>query len=350
MKKNKIILSLSLGLLLTSCNQANTQSKDKVSEETISQALDGQSQTSESSKDANKSKDQKDKKGKLDYDDWRKIIVDMGEFSPTLAKNLTDDQIQELVDEATEKSEETGYWDVKDFVFQELSKQYPELSDKFPLDTIERRENWVASEEGANTDKFEYERRLISDLGYDSSKVWSVDDKAIEDAFHKAYEDNPELYYDDYVKNAAADLFSDPNDSNDDKDIKENKEESQKVEETNTSEDTKTTDTEENIESEDTSEESNDDSNNNGIKKYGSSQTDYDAIKTALVQYYEFSPSSVNQMSNEDIDLAYTRAMNRLEETGFGDIGLIFEELGKMYPGSSTMYPGDTSESSETNN
>ena len=30
-----------------------------------------------------------------------------------------------------------------------------------------------------------------------------------------------------------------------------------------------------------------------------------------------------------------------LEKTGFGDIGLIFDELGKLYPGASTMYPGE---------
>ena len=77
------------------------------------------------------------------------------------------------------------------------------------------------------------------------------------------------------------------------------------------------------------------------MRRFGSSQTDYDAIKSAMVQYYEFSPSVVNQMTNEDIDKAYTRAMDRLEETGFGDIGLIFDELGKMYPGASTMYPGE---------
>ena len=53
-------------------------------------------------------------------------------------------------------------------------------------------------------------------------------------------------------------------------------------------------------------------------------------------------------MTNEDIDRAYTRAMNRLEETGFGDIGLIYEELGNMYPGASTMYPG-TEGTSTTN-
>lgn len=46
-------------------------------------------------------------------------------------------------------------------------------------------------------------------------------------------------------------------------------------------------------------------------------------------------------MKNEDIDIAYTRAMSKLEETGEGDLGLIIEELGNMYPGSSTMYPGE---------
>ena len=49
-------------------------------------------------------------------------------------------------------------------------------------------------------------------------------------------------------------------------------------------------------------------------------------------------------MTNNDIDIAYTRAMARLEETGTGDIGLIFEELGNMFPGSSKMYPGEQTE------
>lgn len=49
-------------------------------------------------------------------------------------------------------------------------------------------------------------------------------------------------------------------------------------------------------------------------------------------------------MKNEDIDIAYTRAMSKLEETGEGDLGLIIEELGNMYPGASTMYPGEQAE------
>ncbi|BFL71499.1 MULTISPECIES: hypothetical protein [Anaerococcus] len=333
MKKNKIIISLSLGLLLTSCNQTNNQNKNSVSEETIAQALDGEKE--KKSNEILDSDDKEKKSKKLGADDWRDIIVDMGDFSQTLAKNLTDDQIQELVDDATKKSKETGYWDVKDFVFQELSRQYPELSNKFPLDTIGRRENWTASKKGEVTDKFNYERQVMADLGYPSNSVWSIDDKLIEDAFHTAYENDPKLYYDDYVKNAADLLFEKIDDQ------EENKA-------TENAEDDKEKTSEENVEETDNNTSNNSDKNK--LKKYGSSQTDYDAIKSALVQYYEFSPSSVNQMTNEDIDIAYTRALKRLDETGFGDIGVIFEELGKMYPGSSTMYPGDASENSESNN
>lgn len=333
MKKNKIIIILSLGLLLTSCNQTNNQNKNSVSEETIAQALDGEKE--KKSNEILDSDDKEKKSKKLGADDWRDIIVDMGDFSQTLAKNLTDDQIQELVDDATKKSKETGYWDVKDFVFQELSRQYPELSNKFPLDTIGRRENWTASKKGEVTDKFNYERQVMADLGYPSNSVWSIDDKLIEDAFHTAYENDPKLYYDDYVKNAADLLFEKIDDQ------EENKA-------TENAEDDKEKTSEENVEETDNNTSNNSDKNK--LKKYGSSQTDYDAIKSALVQYYEFSPSSVNQMTNEDIDIAYTRALKRLDETGFGDIGVIFEELGKMYPGSSTMYPGDASENSESNN
>ncbi|MDU2353518.1 MAG: hypothetical protein E7D92_02860, partial [Anaerococcus sp.] len=183
--------------------------------------------------------------------------------------------------------------------------------------------------------KFNYERQVMADLGYPSNSVWSIDDKLIEDAFHTAYENDPKLYYDDYVKNAADLLFEKIDDQ------EENKA-------TENAEDDKEKTSEENVEETDNNTSNNSDKNK--LKKYGSSQTDYDAIKSALVQYYEFSPSSVNQMTNEDIDIAYTRALKRLDETGFGDIGVIFEELGKMYPGSSTMYPGDASENSESNN
>ena len=60
-----------------------------------------------------------------------------------------------------------------------------------------------------------------------------------------------------------------------------------------------------------------------------------------MVSHYDFDEEVVANMSNKDLDLAYTRAQRRLEETGFGDIGLIFDEIGKLYPGASSMYPGE---------
>lgn len=319
MKNNKIIIALGLVLTLTACDQ--NASKTAVSEETISQALDGpvenqdivdekQDQTEETQTNENE-----DKNDATDLNKWRDMILNIGEFSPTLVKNLTDDDLEKLIEDANQLSEETGYWDAKDFVFQDLAKMYPELSNKFPLDSVENRYNQEAAEEGDYNGTFDYERQLMIDMGYPSNEVWAIDDKTVQDAFHEAYEDDIDLYYEDYVENAASILFGE--DEEDDDDQAESSTEDQKSENT---------------------------SSKNKIKKYGSSQTDYDAIKASLVQYYEFSPASVNQMTNNDIDIAYTRAMARLEETGTGDIGLIFEELGNMFPGSSKMYPGEQTE------
>ena len=319
MKNNKIIIALGLVLTLTACDQ--NASKTAVSEETISQALDGpvenqdivdekQDQTEET-----QTKENEDKNDATDLNKWRDMILNIGEFSPTLVKNLTDDDLEKLIEDANQLSEETGYWDAKDFVFQELAKMYPELANKFPLDSVENRYNQEAAEEGDYNGTFDYERQLMIDMGYPSNEVWAIDDKSVQDAFHEAYEDDIDLYYEDYVENAASILFGE--DEEDDDDQAESSTEDQKSENT---------------------------SSKNKIKKYGSSQTDYDAIKASLVQYYEFSPASVNQMTNNDIDIAYTRAMARLEETGTGDIGLIFEELGNMFPGSSKMYPGEQTE------
>lgn len=323
MKNKKIILILGLIVSLSACKQ-NANIDNAVSEETISQALDGPVEDDVVSKEGQeKSKDKKESASKKDASDlntWRDMILDMGEFSPTLVKNITDSDLEELIETANQLSEETGYWDAKDFVFQELAKTYPELSNKFPLDSIENRYDQEAAEAGDYKGMFDYERQLMIDMGYPSYDVWAIDDKTVQDAFHEAYQDDIGLYYEDYIENAAEILFGENEEDLDEEQVTET--ESEPAENNKAS--TKT--------------------NKNKIKKFGSSQTDYDAIKTSLVQYYEFSPASVNQMTNDDIDIAYTRAMARLEETGFGDIGLIFEELGKMYPGASTMYPGTETE------
>lgn len=321
MKNKKIILTLGLVLTLSACAQ-DANKDNAVTEETISQALDGPVEkdvvANKNEKKDSKEKEEKDDDAN-DLNKWRDMILNIGDFSPTLVKNLTDKDLEELIQKANDLSEETGYWDAKDFVFQELAKMYPELSNKFPLDSIENRYNQTAAEKGDYKGMFDHERQLMIELGYPADKVWAVDDKTVQDAFHKAYEDNIDLYYDDYIKNAGEILFGD------------NKQEEQNQEQ----------DVEETKNDEQSSETSD---NTNKFKKFGSSQTDYDAIKSALVQYYEFSPATVNQMKNEDIDIAYTRAMSKLEETGEGDLGLIIEELGNMYPGASTMYPGEQAE------
>lgn len=323
MTYKKILASLALITVLSACNNKEAKNVQNVAnDEEISQALEDNNTetTSEDSKDKDTSLAEKEI-DTIDYDKWRDMIVEFGEFDEDFADELSDEEIDTVVEKAKELSEETGYWDQKDFVFQELAIENPYQSSKFPLDSIAAKYNQEAAEEGELTDRFNYERTLMGTWGYPVDKVWATDDYYIQEALKIAYMENEELYFDDYVKRAADILFLNklsPDEEIDENTYAENSE--------NTS---------------DSSKEEEKKPKKPTMRRFGSSQTDYDAIKSAMVQYYEFSPSVVNQMTNEDIDKAYTRAMDRLEETGFGDIGLIFDELGKMYPGASTMYTGE---------
>ena len=321
MTYKKILASLALITVLSACNNKEAKNVQNVAnDEEISQALEDNNTetTSEDSKDKDTSLAEKESET-TDYDKWRDMIVEFGEFDENFADDLSDEEIDTVVEKAKELSEETGYWDQKDFVFQELANENPYQSNKFPLDSIAAKYNQEAAVEGELTDRFNYERTLMGTWGYPADKVWATDDYYIQEALKIAYMENEELYFDDYVKRAADILFL--NKLSPDEEIDEN--------------------TEVEKDSSDSSREEEEKPKKPTMRRFGSSQTDYDAIKSAMVQYYEFSPSVVNQMTNEDIDKAYTRAMDRLEETGFGDIGLIFDELGKMYPGASTMYPGE---------
>lgn len=323
MTYKKILASLALIAALSACNNKEAKNVQNVAnDEEISQALEDNNteSTAEDKKGEEKTVTEKEV-DTIDYDKWRDMIVEFGEFDQDFADELSDEEIDTVVEKAKELSEETGYWDQKDFVFQELAIENPYQSSKFPLDSIAAKYNQEAAEEGELTDRFNYERTLMGTWGYPVDKVWATDDYYIQEALKIAYMENEELYFDDYVKRAADILFLNklsPDEEIDENTYAENSE--------NTS---------------DSSKEEEKKPKKPTMRRFGSSQTDYDAIKSAMVQYYEFSPSVVNQMTNEDIDKAYTRAMDRLEETGFGDIGLIFDELGKMYPGASTMYTGE---------
>lgn len=316
MKKRNMILAFALILALSSCQNLEGSKKGNVSEKTIENALaeekesdkhsdliDDKDEDAESKdkKDDGSDKNVEDALANINYDDIRKYITDIGEFDPEVLDELTDDDIKEYYLRAKAASDKTGYWDVKDFFFQELAKDYREYSNKFPLDSIEDLYNWPKSTDKV-TDKYADERKFIANLGYDQAEIDKMSDKKLEEAFKKAYDKNPEGLYNDYIESVGKNNF----DKNE-----------------NSTSDVKAQNSSENVE------------------KFSQNQGDYDEFKKSLVELYEFDPDVVAQMTNEDIDLAASRGQKILEETGYGDIGLIINELAKMYPGSSTMYLGE---------
>ncbi|MFO3667493.1 hypothetical protein [Anaerococcus kampingiae] len=311
MKNKTLILALALTFLVTGCNKADSPSS-KVSEETIAKALDKKVDLEKEKANEEKTDEKSsDSKFEITGKNLKKLLTDIGEFDPAFVRKLDDDELIKLYEKAEEESKDTGYWDVKDFFFQELANENPEKSLKFPLDSVESKYNWQASQDDTIGNKFEYERNTMVENGEDYNEVWSYTDKEMEDAFHEAYEKDPLAYYEDYVKMAYEILSGE--------------------DQGNSKNDKKSTSKEDGAANPEDYE---------NLLKFGSSDKDYQALKEALVNHYEFDKKIVDKIPNKDIDLAYTRAQKRLEETGFGDIGLVFDELGKLYPGASTMYTG----------
>ncbi len=308
MNRKSLILALALGFVITGCKDSDLP-QSKVSEETIAKALDGKvdlekEQKEEEKKEKTADQSTENEKWQANGKNLKQLMIDMGEFAPSLARKLDGDDLVKLYKKCEKMSERTGYWDVKDFFFQELANEYPDKSLKFPLKSIESKYFWKKSPDDLIGDKFQWERNLMVENGADYNEIWSFTDKEIEDAFHEAYEQDPLAYYDDYVKKACEILTG----NSDEEDV-----------ETGAA----------------------DPEDYKDLIKFGSDERDYEALKDAMVKHYEFDKKIVEKIPNKDIDLAYTRAQKRLEETGFGDIGLVFDELGKLYPGSSTLYTGE---------
>lgn len=257
--------------------------------------------------DKNKEEYEKNKiDTKIDVEDWKDKIITIGEFKKDFVDDLAKERIEDLVKEARNLSQTTGYWDEKDFVFQQLAKDFPGQSNKFPLDSIENIYEWKISDDDEGIDKYQTERRFLEEKGLNSSKAYNISNKDLKAAFKKAYEENENGLYDDYIIAVYKMLNSDSKESG----SKENTESDEDI---------------------------NQDNNNLAVEN----QDNYDKLRKDMVEHYEFNPDVVKNITNDDIDIASERAQKRLEETGFGDIGLIFDELGKMYPGSSTIYPGN---------
>jgi hypothetical protein len=295
-------LALSLSFLLVSCNTAShnvdqkggnvsvKELKTAREDNTINSALeDLPSNENENIEDLATTED-------INFDQWRELLVDMGEFDSDFVDELKEEDLKKYVKSAEKLAEKTGYRDVKDFVFQEIAEDYPEKSEKFPLDSIaaiyERKA--VANDEG--TDKYQDERSLMVEKGMDEDTAYSYTNEEIKKAFTKAYKDNIKGYYDDYVTSAMEILEKEEGDNQ---------------------------------------------ASNALENSQGNSQDYYDNLRQDLIDHYEFDPDVVERITNQDIDVANYRAQKRLQETGYGDIGLVYEELGKMFPGASTMYPGE---------
>lgn len=302
MKKESVVTALAFCLILSGCGD---KKKDDETSSTVETSTITQEVSNSSSKANSEVKEASAKKA--DPKDLREKLATFGEFNQDFIDGLSDEEILDYYKKAEDLTKQTGYWDTKDFLFQELAKDNPGVSNKFPLDSIASKYSWTKSQGDEITDKFYYERQGIIGLGFDSNLMAKITDKEIEDAFMASYADHDDKYYDFYVADAKDRLE------------KTHKNEGgEKLPETENQ------------------------AQDQGQAQGGSQSQDvYDQMRDDMVKYYGFKEDVVKKITNEDIDLATERANARLKETGFGDIGLIYDELGKMYPGSSTMYPGN---------
>ncbi|MDD7305451.1 MAG: hypothetical protein PUG67_02570 [Peptoniphilaceae bacterium] len=313
MKIKNISLLVAFSLALVSCKQissSNVNTKDtnlvlddyekdkKPKKDFLS--TDDKDISSILNKDNNQNKENSTKE--IDIEAWKKKLVDIGQFNKDFVDGLAKDRIRDLVKKAQDLSDKTGYWDVKDFVFQELSKAFPDQSNKFPLASIDEIYDWEISDDDKGVDKYQSERKYLVNEGLDSNLAYQITNSDLKKAFRKTYEENEDYYYEDYIK-AVVNMYSKENNG-------------------------KNTD-------------NNNNNNEGNVKAMYDNEALYDQLKKDMVEQYGFDPDVVAKIPNKDIDIANARAQKRLEETGFGDIGLVFDEIGKMYPGSSTMYPGN---------
>ncbi|MDO4594065.1 MAG: hypothetical protein Q4B52_01685, partial [Tissierellia bacterium] len=225
---NKKFLILLLALSLSSCAKDNNEEKVEVLSsgikiESVSQKDHIKQKETEVNSSSNSKKLHEERESKSSYsknknekediskketytDDYkahRRAIVEYGKFSWDFANSLSDQQIRAYYDKAKELSENTGYWDIKDFVFQEIAKDYPNKSEKFPLDSIDEVYKWKKSQNNEITDKFNDEREEFINKGFRKKDVYELKDKEIEDAFKEAYKKDSSLYYDGYIKLAS---------------------------------------------------------------------------------------------------------------------------------------------------
>lgn len=323
--KKKIGLVLCLSLVLTSCgifdkdNKSNS-SNSSVSSESNNQnnLLIGESVDYKSNNLSASNTSNIDSSNELSIDDIKKAMIDLGGFDQSFVDGLSDEDIKKYQKDANDLSEKTGFWNKLTLMFNQIAKENPNTSKFYPETTVEDVvNNWVYSDD-QGLDHYTNARTYIGQNGFDASQV---PNKELKNIFFEIYDEDKYATYDENIIKASQKLKekypngyeeNQNNENNEEKDTQENSKEQTSI-----------------------------DIKNRPIDKFSENKEEYDSFRKDLKNKYKFSKKSIEKITNNDIDLAYLRAQKKLDGKSLDDIELVIKEIAKMYPGSSSMYPGD---------
>ncbi len=323
--KKKIGLVLCLSLVLTSCgifdkdNKSNSSNSSVSSESNnknnllIGESVDYKSNNLSASNTSNI-----DSSNELSIDDIKKAMIDLGGFDQSFVDGLSDEDIKKYQKAANDLSEKTGFWNKLTLMFNQIARENPNTSNIYPETTVEDVvNNWIYSDD-QGLDHYTNARTYIGQNGFDASQVPNGELKNI---FFEIYDEDKYATYDENIIKASQKLKekypngyeeNQNNENNEEKDTQENSKEQTSI-----------------------------DIKNRPIDKFSENKEEYDSFRKDLKNKYKFSKKSIEKITNNDIDLAYLRAQKKLDGKSLDDIELVIKEIAKMYPGSSSMYPGD---------
>lgn len=323
--KKKIGLVLCLSLVLTSCgifdkdNKSNSSNSSVSSESNnknnllIGESVDYKSNNLSASNTSNI-----DSSNELSIDDIKKAMIDLGGFDQSFVDGLSDEDIKKYQKAANDLSEKTGFWNKLTLMFNQIAKENPNTSNIYPETTVEDVvNNWIYSDD-EGIDHYTNARTYIGQNGFDASQV---PNKELKNIFFEIYDEDKYATYDENIIKASQKLKekypngyeeNQNNENNEEKDTQENSKEQTSI-----------------------------DIKNRPIDKFSENKEEYDSFRKDLKNKYKFSKKSIEKITNNDIDLAYLRAQKKLDGKSLDDIELVIKEIAKMYPGSSSMYPGD---------
>lgn len=323
--KKKIGLVLCLSLVLTSCgifdkdNKSNSSNSSVSSESNnknnllIGESVDYKSNNLSASNTSNI-----DSSNELSIDDIKKAMIDLGGFDQSFVDGLSDEDIKKYQKAANDLSEKTGFWNKLTLMFNQIAKENPNTSNIYPETTVEDVvNNWIYSDD-QGLDHYTNARTYLGQNGFDASQVPNGELKNI---FFEIYDEDKYATYNENIVKASQKLKekypngyeeNQNNENNEEKDTQENSKEQTSI-----------------------------DIKNRPIDKFSENKEEYDSFRKELKNKYKFSKKSIEKITNNDIDLAYLRAQKKLDGKSLDDIELVIKEIAKMYPGSSSMYPGD---------